>query len=169
MKKTLSLALLSFGFLGSFSGCLSMESQGTLDAISGNLQQPFVEAFIEYPGPASKYSGPSNFILHVVAKDAGNAQVAVSPALFNKSDHKRGLASTATTGEATRTRLSQLASALGAGDPTFHGCLYPVRVRLIRADQSLLEKVACRNSTGWSRAASEAVDYFISASVGGSR
>ena len=163
MKKLISLALLAFS--AAFSGCLSMESQGTLDAISGNLQQPFVEAFIEYPGPASKYSGPSNFILHIVAKDAGNAQIAVSPALFNKTERKRSLASAAATGEATRTRLSQLASALGAGDQIFHGCLYPVRVRLIRADQSLLEKVACRNATGWSRAASEAVDYFISASL----
>ena len=173
------LNILSCSIIASgLTACLSMQSQTTLDAIQASMSaQPFTEAYIEYPGPSEKWSGPTSFIMHVTAKDSGTAQVYVSPALFNKPGSKEIEAPTAPgrtlaavvphgiTGDAARDQLSHLATALQGADESFRGCLSPVRVRMIRADGSLLEKKGCRGQNGWSKAASESVNYFISASL----
>ncbi len=153
-------------------GCLSMQSQSTLDEMQGST--PFVEAFVEYPGPQAKWAGPVIFILHVVAKDAGTAQVAIAPALFGRVTPplvaRRKLASTqpapkGLSGNYAREQIAQLATALQGADQSFAGCLYPIRVRLVRADGALLEKQGCRSQSGWSTTASEFVNRFILASL----
>jgi hypothetical protein len=168
--RTLSIAAFAGVLASGLSGCLSMQSQSTIDGITGS-NQPFTEAYIEYPGPQRKWSGPSSFILHVQAKDAGNAQISVTPNLFDDRDGSTSgrlpASAHGVPGEVARTRLAQLYTALQGQNQNFRGCMYPVRVRMIRADGALMEKVGCRSAMGWSHTASEAVDYFITAAVGG--
>ena len=153
------------------SGCLSMQSQTTVENVSGSLpQKPFVEAFVEYRGPSDRWAGPTSFLIHIVAKDTGLAQVSVTPALFgtpSDAPTDRKLASSkGMTGENARDLMAKLSASLQGGEVPFRGCLSPVRVRLIRADGSLLEKAGCRAIEGWPKAASDAVASFISSSIG---
>jgi hypothetical protein len=157
------------------AGCLSMQSQSTLDAINDSTKNsPVVEAYVEYPGPGEKWAGPSSFVLHVVAKDAGLAQVSVAPALFEqlaggalaKARKPASGRTPGMDGETARRHLAQLASQLQGGDEKFRGCLYPLRIRLVRASGALTEKLGCRGHTGWPRTASEMVNTFITAALG---
>lgn len=154
------------------SGCLSMQSQTSLDNAATSTQ-PYVEGYVEYPGPPAKWAGPTSFILHVVAKDAGPAQISVAPALFTPPGRDgttmgrlpasiKGLS-----GEAAREQLGHLATSLQGASTNFRGCLSPVRVRLVRADGALLEKQGCRSQSGWGRAASDTVNQFITAALYG--
>ncbi|MEK6580270.1 MAG: hypothetical protein AABZ55_13680 [Bdellovibrionota bacterium] len=171
-KLNLALSALGVALSVVLSGCMSMQSQTTLEAIQvagGN--QPYVEAYIEYPGPNAKWAGPASFILHITAKDTAAAQVAMTPNwLFPMSNPKdRALASERTiSGEVAREHMARLVTAIQAGDTEFSGCLYPIRVRLIRADGAIVEKHGCRGPVGWAKASSEVVDQFITASVYGS-
>src|SRR4051812_14008571 len=73
------------------AGCLSMQSQTSLDATNAKpvaSNQPYVEVYVEYAGPQQKWAGPSSFILHVMAKDAGPAQIVMTPTLL-PTDSKR--------------------------------------------------------------------------------
>jgi hypothetical protein len=67
--------------------------------------------------------------------------------------------------EAARDILNHLSTAVNTPPPAFTGCMYPVRVRLVRASGALVEKVSCRSDVGWPRAVSEAVNAFLSGSV----
>ncbi len=162
-----------------FPACLSMQNQTTLDGISG--AGPYVEAYIEYPGPSDRWAGPSHFILHVLAKDSGMAQIAVTPALFKVSNAEKnapgakaiGAVTELTrtqgmSGEGAREELGKLMTALTGGEASFRGCLSPVRVRVIRADGAVTERHGCRGNRGWSKAVSESVDHFIYKSLYGS-
>ncbi len=157
----------------SASGCLSMQSQTTIDGNETATNVPYVEAFVEYAGPQEKWAGPASFTLHVIAKDAGGATVTVQPALFTElppagmAAQGRTPASQGLPGELAREHLAHLATSLQGADQAFRGCLSPVRVRLIRADGSLLEKRGCRSQSGWNRVASEAVSNFITATLRG--
>lgn len=67
------------------SGCLSMQSQSSLDGEVTTLNtstQPYVEAYVEYAGPQARWAGPGSFILHVTAKDSGAAQITTTPVLL---------------------------------------------------------------------------------------
>lgn len=176
--KARALAALGLLALGAGGGCLSMSGQTTLDAMQGDtVAQPVVEAYIEFAGPAERWVGPTSFILHVVAKDSGMAQIAVRPALFNKREASpaeqkdraagRVLASKGMSGDSARENLATLASALQGAESPFKGCLLPVRVRLIRADGSLVEKQGCRGAIGWPQVASEMVNTFVTAALYG--
>jgi hypothetical protein len=65
-------------------GCHSIQTLTTLEGPKGpnNSSQPYVEAYVEYPGPQSKWAGPASYILHVTAKDAGLAQITMTPELM---------------------------------------------------------------------------------------
>ena len=65
------------------------------------------------------------------------------------------------TAQEARQKLSQLAQAAETQSPDFQGCLYPVRIKLIRADGSLIEKAGCRSSTGWPGFASQLANEFL--------
>jgi hypothetical protein len=186
-KILIPLLVVSAAIAAIGSGCLSMQSQSTLDAItsSGQSNAPVVEALIEYPGPAAKWAGPASFSLHVVAKDSGPANITVVPALFNNTappttpegrkiasegaGKARTIASSkvnAMSGETARGYLQTLALSLQGAGETYRGCLYPIRVRLVRSDGSLVEKQGCRAASAWGRTASESVHYFISSALG---
>ncbi len=173
------LFVVGAGVMG--SACLSMQNQTTLEGIQG-AAGPYVEAYIEYPGPSDKWAGPSHFILHVLAKDSGMAQIAVTPALFKPvavDPHAPGAKAIGAvteltrtpgmSGEAAREQLGRLMTALTGGEASFRGCLSPVRVRVIRADGAVTERHGCRGGKGWSKAVSESVDQFINKSLYGTQ
>jgi len=57
-----------------------------------------------------------------------------------------------------RARLSQLAESVEDSKIEYPGgCLYPVRIRLLRADGGVVEKAGCRSSRGWVKDASALV------------
>lgn len=154
-------------------GCVNMQNQPALEALQGSLGQAYVEAYVQYAGPQEKWSGPSQLIVHVMAKEAGNAQISVTPASFQEAPEpekpsdttvqQRTLASThGVTSEQAREQLAHLATEMQGADDKFYGCLYPVRVRLVRVDGALLEKQGCRGQGGWTKAASEATSFFSS-------
>lgn len=168
------------------AGCLSTQTQTSLDG--SQPASPFVEAYIEYPGPQEKWSGPASFILHVTAKDNGFVQIVTTPAWASEDNkavpapahepvevHGRvpasALSKTATkrqmASEEARELLSHLHTAIQGGGATFKGCMSPVRVRLVRADGGLVEKQGCRSEIGWARAVSETFNVFVSAAVHG--
>ena len=156
-----------------FSGCLSMQSQTTLDGIAGAApsKEPYVEAYIEFPGPSKKWAGPTSFIMHVMAKDKGSAQIAISPALFKSPEltlKSRGPASAkfkGMTADEARSALQKLATSLTGSEANFQGCMSPIRVRLTRADGSIVEKQGCRGQSAWSGTASATVNNFITLSM----
>ncbi|MGK5083378.1 hypothetical protein WDW37_08725 [Bdellovibrionota bacterium FG-1] len=164
--------------------CLSTQTQTSLDGTVAN--SPYVEAYIEYPGPHDKWSGPATFLLHVQAKDNGPAQISITPAWakaepvpgdvtvstrvpasgLNVSAQKPTMASPMPS-EAAREMLSHMSNALSGATTPFKGCMSPVRVRLVRADGALTEKQGCRSDSGWARAISESANVFITASIYG--
>jgi hypothetical protein len=165
-------------------GCLSIQNQTSLGGATDSSTLPYTEAYIEYPGPQEKWSGPSSFLLHVVAKDAGPVQIVMTP-VFTKEPAKEvgpqaptsvtrapasapAAALAMTTAEA-REHLSTLASALQGPASVFKGCMSPVRVRLVRTDGALVEKQGCRSDLGWSRTVSNTVAAFMESSVNGAR
>ena len=176
-----SVGLMSGLFLT--AGCMSTQNQSQLDKISGQTvsNSPFVEAYIEYASPQSKWVGPSSFILHVTAKDGDQATVQTVPQLFVKAApaanivHERTPASEHSVNESAlktipaafaREQIADLAKKAQDGpDPEFKGCTSPLRLRLIRADGGLVEKVGCRGLAGWSKESSETVARVLEKSL----
>lgn len=173
-------------------GCLSTQTQTSLD---GTQSAPYVEVFVEYPGPQERWSGPTSFLLHVSAKDEGSAQIVTTPGWADESAGNE--APSQTPGQApapqsvpmsarvpasalgkavgkrqmsaqeARELLGNLNIALQGAAAPFKGCMSPVRVRLVRADGALTERQGCRSEIGWARAISETVNIFVGASVHG--
>ncbi len=154
------------------AGCLSTLNSGSdvgiFDGEEQDLQtQKYVEAYLEFSGPADKWAASSSFLMHIQARDKGAAIIQVVPALFKQrletQEPARRLASTKSPelkGEEARIRLNDLALALDSPEQPFEGCLSPVRVRLVRVDGSLIEKLGCRSDQGWPAAVSAAVNGF---------
>lgn len=146
------------------TACMTGQNQTTLDAITGNSTQPYVEAFLEFRGPQERWAGPANWVMHVVAKDGEKPQIVAPPAWMTETTSQaRKPASQLLTGEEARAKLTGLASVASDGGSSFHGCMYPIHVRLIRADGNVLDKQGCRDQSHWAKAASEAVDFFLAA------
>lgn len=175
MKNSLKKQSLALAFIvTAFSGCLGSRSQASLDEISDSLgtSSPYVEAFIEYGAPQSKWVGPTAFLLHIDAKDNTATSIAVTPAMFEKvkpsaTMGERVPASVSQAGMTTnvaRDHLTELAKNMEEGGTPYSGCLNPIRVRLIRQDGTLTEKQGCRGF-GWARSASEKVNIFLGAYV----
>src|SRR5947209_8332355 len=85
MKSSLRSAALVVALGAIASGCLSTQNQSSLDGTTskdGVSTQPFVELFVEYPGPQAKWAGPASYVLHVTAKDGGDAEIAFTPKLL---------------------------------------------------------------------------------------
>lgn len=160
--------------------------------------QPYVEAYVEFLGPKDKWIGPASYLLHVSAKEGKYAQITMSPEWFNvpynavnqqKHLTTSGRAPASAIGmlnefgkaaaeqeymkamsiEGARGRIQLLSEVMQrSGEQSYQGCMSPVRVRLIRADGGVFEKTGCRSDSGWTFAASEAVEYFMTAAIYGS-
>ena len=156
-----------------FAGCAGSSSSRPE---GGGTAATFVEAFIEFPGPDAKWAGPDSIVLHVDARSAQVAKIEFTPALAVRTKGGRSLAF-ATDAPAhplfrevptrmVRDRLAALGEELESPDRPFAGCLNPVRVWLIRADDEVVEKKGCRTQVSWTRASSRAFSDILSAWLG---
>jgi hypothetical protein len=158
------------------SGCSGIKTEVIKTPVTQTTDQsrnsPFIEAYLEYVGPPERWAGPSNLLVHLVAKDLTNTEFSVRPDLITqlgeKAEIKEGSrlpSSTSTTdrpkGQVAREKLAFLAESINTDRTPFFGCLYPVRARLIRADGSLVEKFGCRSFQGWASVASHTVSQMF--------
>ena len=180
----------------SLGGCVSsMQNSPAVDALksaadgSSGSQSPFVEATVEYPGPAGRWGGPASFLLSLNAREAGDARISVIPQLWGAEAtpppahpvggglaheaHESGTVRRAPASQNlgipadfVRERIAQLAVTLQAGaqgPAATGGCLYPVRLRLVRADGGVMERQGCRGVGSWTGAVSGFTSEFLTA------
>ena len=163
------------GCVGAGSGSLST----VVEALEGARNaSPFVEAHVQYVGPDARWAGPALWTLHVSAKEGSAPAIDVTPRLpaveptdevtvqqrtpasaLGMTQMQAPADSTASgqrvTSEEIRERLVLLASTLQAAEQENQACSTAVRVRMVRADGSVLERQGCRASAQWSQVVSE--------------
>ena len=153
---------------------------------------PVVEGVFEFSSPQARWSGPQPFFVHVTAEDNRASTVAVYPRVFRRNliqtpdrspNIKKVDRATASTQmkaldrakdadedqvkHSIRVKLAELADLIQEGTEHFRACLYPLKVRLVRADGVILERQGCRNQDHWARMSSLAVSDFLTAYVRG--
>lgn len=180
--RSISLWIFSLTLIALFAvGCMTSSPHNTLEIMEGEIANkmgikvipvapsPFVEAFIEFAGPHERWMGPQPMVLNIVAAAGPNndqpefAQVGVFPESGPENAAEgRSIASTKGVPlKVAREVLDNLAKSMSEETAEFSGCLYPVRVRLVRADGSLLEKAGCRGQKGWPRIASQSLSSIL--------
>jgi len=143
-----------------------------MDELSPAQASTFVEAYLEYVGPPDRWAGPRTLTLHLLAHDAEQASAILTPnPVTPKSaaggDTPSAAANSGASGHlpvaqlVARAELDELGRAVLEQAIPFAGCLYPIRVKLIRADGSLLEREGCRGNHGWPVAVSRTVSDMI--------
>ena len=180
----------ALGCVGANNASLST----VVEALEGaRAASPYVEAYIQYVGPDAKWAGPALWTLHVSARDGVSPLFEVTPALPKETRpvsqpssvevSNRAPASAlgltqmpavqtvsavqtakAFSTEEIRERLAHLATAVQVGDAETQACSTAIKVRLTRADGSVLEKQGCRASPQWSQVVSEFSAEMIGAS-----
>ena len=152
------------------SGCLGSGSDTENDPIfSDGKSLPFTDAYIVYPGPNEKWVGPDTFTVHLSTIGPVDAHVTISSRILKSREmgrHSIRSSSHNLSIEAAREEIARLFASLKEHETVFHGCLSPVRVKLIRSDGALVERQACRGQSGWPKVASEVVNHLIESSVG---
>lgn len=160
-----------FGFLAVswvFSGCMGNQRQGVGAGLIPD--QPFTEAYVEFTGPGERWGGPTTFAIQVHAKDAQGLRVAILPkGIFGKavkSKSKPTEVEVQGRGPAVaapkplnlaqmRDRLAGLSEIIDEASGNFAGCLYPIKVRMVRTDGGIKDWQGCRGGKGASRGVSE--------------
>ena len=154
--------------------CMGVRNHPALEVIESKLGiQPVVEAYFDYTGPKEKWAGPASFLLHVNARNPGDAEITSTPsleplhlsAITVRAPSSQSEPEGKITSESMRAQLAELASAVQNGSSEFTGCLYPIRVRLVRQDGSLIEKQGCRSQAGWPGPVSRAVASYLESSL----
>lgn len=163
------------------AGCAGTRDPAALEAIRAQTGHeearaaPFVEAFIEFPGPREDWAGPVSVQVYAAARDVkADPEFRVAPSIAIR---RRALASSAPpvdgsrrarvqlTAESVREHLASLGQELTQPTPAAPSCYAPVRVRLVRADGTSVDRQGCRSADGWPRLASELASLFIAASL----
>jgi hypothetical protein len=182
------LAVLLSGCAG--GGSLSV----VVEALEGvRNPSPFVEAYIQQLGPDARWAGPALWTLHVTARDGVAPSFELTPALPAATIKDPGAEPTGLepamrvpasalgkvqmpapqdpstvrkipTTEEVRERLLVLAGAIQTAESEEQACSTAVRVRMTRADGSVLERQGCRASPQWSQLVSEFSAEFMGAS-----
>ena len=185
------LAWITLALSASGAGCAGGSStlSNVVEAIEGlkGSSSPVVEAYIQYPGTESRWAGPVLWTVHVSAHDSHSPVFEITPALprpkaagapelvgripasslgltQGKSSSGQPAGTVSLTQQQVRERLQHLAEALASADEETASCLSSVKVRLTRADGTVLEKQACRGSQVWTQVASELAAEFMTMS-----
>jgi hypothetical protein len=160
-------ALMLVAALGTWAAaCSSAHNHPLTQGQLLRKQAPVVEAFLEYVGPPDKWAGPASFVVHVTARELSHPEVALYPSHLAHPVAPSGRAVASANGEmkltgaTARDQLAELAGLMGQ-EQSWYGCLYPVRVRLIREDGSLTDKYGCRGQDGWPAAMTRILGQFI--------
>jgi hypothetical protein len=169
MRKKQFRQLFFLGLMFSISACFNTNSDVVSpDRPAEEEAAPFTEAYITYPGPNEKWTGPKTSVIHLVTRGTKEAQISVvpSPLRANTEDPKQpGATLHGPPVETVREDLARLHAAMQEKERVFHGCLSPIRVTLIRGDGILIERQGCRGQLGWPRVASEIVNHLIGTSI----
>lgn len=186
MKK-LALGVMLAGSVGCV-GANNASLSTVVEALEGaRPTSPFVEAHIQYVGPEARWAGPVLWTVHVVAREGSpvfevtpglpRAKTTTAPEVSNRAPASAlgltqipegQIARQETKGftlEQVRERLAHLASVVIAGDKETQACSTVIKVRLSRADGSVVENQGCRASTNWSQTVSEVATEFMTAST----
>jgi hypothetical protein len=150
-------------------------ASGAAPVSTAQAPAPVVEAFLEFVGPPDRWAGPPTMMIHLTAKDPEFAELAVTPAISGPGARMdlRRTQRASSSGPArigatlARESLAELTMAVQAESElaTFSGCLFPVRVKLVRADGSVTERSGCRTLTGWPVALSLTTSRVLTASL----
>ncbi len=145
------------------------DSRSATSGPGGMNDLAVVEAYLEYVGPPEKWAGPKPFTIHVDASREGPIQIKLTSA-FEAPELRSW--SSRTGGEfhvlgvtETRAQLTELARLSAEKGESFQACVNPVRVRLIRADQSVVERLGCRGQGDWAAHVSQLTSLFMEASI----
>ncbi len=156
-----SVVVLMSLFIG-MSGCFSSSKSGI--ALDGRENEesapPFVDLFIEYPGPSDKWAGPPSLTAHLATGPGQSGSVKVLHPSFESSDPHSSVSV-----EQAREQVDRMNSVVNHDLKTVPVCTSPVRVRLVRADGALISKQGCRGQSGWPRVASDLTAQWISLSL----
>ena len=144
------------------ASCTSIKSGSVLEAFKGigsGKSSPVIETYIEYAGPNTHWAGPGSLLVYLDLKDsAAGVKVQVTPAI--QAGNQAGNPNAMPSIDETRELLKRLVEEMDKNDDEFSGCMLPIRVRLVRADQSVIERDGCRSETGWPGLASQIVAKF---------
>ena len=170
IKKQQGSRFLLVVLLSLLSACFGSNNETVLDGspFSDDPSQPFTNAYIEYPGPHRKWAGPQTFVIHLNAEGKQKAKVSIPTGIFTSGGHSLKDVHSSSHGltiEAAREEMARLNTALKAKETPVHGCLSPVRVKLVRADKAIISRLGCRGQMGWPRVASEMVNHLIQSSI----
>ncbi|MEN9722247.1 MAG: hypothetical protein RJB38_233 [Pseudomonadota bacterium] len=170
-----------FGCVGGGSSNLS----SVMDAIEGmkSNSSPVVEGYIQFPSADARWAGPVLWSVYASARDEGQPVFEVTPKLPRRQNlpsvpelsgrtpaSALGMAARSASGaptvktlgrEEVRERLQLLATSVASFEEEKVACVSAVKVRLTRADGSVLEKQACRGSAVWTQVASELAAEFM--------
>jgi hypothetical protein len=149
-----------------FSGCMSGQNHPVLEEALNQAtkgQAPLVEAFIEYGGPDEKWIGPTPFLLRVEAKGVAEAKIEVTNKAFKVPIPLKPVRLST---ELTRDELLEFSLAL-ENQVHVEGCLYPIRIRLVRASGVVVEKQGCRGQKEFSKHVSKRVNDWMNAAYYG--
>jgi hypothetical protein len=174
------------------AGCVSGGGSSlstVVDAIEGVKENtsPYVDAYIQFLGPDARWTGPVLWSVHVSARESQLPDFEVTPALpkirspgapelsnripasalgiaGGKSIPAGAVDRKLLSLEQVRDRLRHLGGAMAASDDESSSCISAVKVRMTRADGSVVEKQACRGSAVWTQVASELAAEFMTQS-----
>ncbi len=140
---------------GSVSSAVTATVEPTVAAEPAN--SPIVEGVIEFVGPDAKWAGPASMLLKLSAKpgQAGEAGALVSltPTLV-----PTGVNATL---DKVKERLIELERVSSGPQQEIAGCASPVKLRLVRLNGQVIDRVTCRGATPLALAASQTMAYFL--------
>lgn len=143
-------------------------------------ESPIVEAYMEYVGPPERWAGPQTLVVHLTAKDPEFAQLTVNPPIAEAGALLAPLSNSSLAGPrrplldganrlsygVAKDNLSFLASSVKESpDPQFTGCLYPLRLKLVRSNGAVIERNGCRSLQGWPVVFSDVTSRVLTASM----
>ena len=176
MRKPIALA----AAIASLSGCFTMSKPPQSAKAPSTAESPVVEAYMEYVGPPERWAGPQTLVVHLTARDpelraahglpadrgAGRAARAALEQRPGRPAPARARWREPISYGLARDSLTQLAASLKeSADPAFAGCLYPLRLKLVRANGTVTERNGCRNLEGWPVVLSQVTHQVLTASI----
>ena len=147
-----------FLFSTLLSGCFGSSKGGSImdGRVNDEAAPPFVEAFIEYPGPSEKWAGPHSLSAHLSARGGKSGEIAVIHPMFKMVD-----AHPAISVEKAREQFDRIQAIINHELKSTANCSSPVKIRLIRTDGAVISKQACRGQSGWPRVASDLTAQWL--------
>jgi len=148
----------------------------------------FVEGWIEYVGATERWAGPLPLKMHIVARDDDKAQIKITPEAMDDLQANRMPTSTPEDPDgppdessgpdemsedksekpavmldavAIRERLTGLARVAHKSRGRNMGCMWPVKLKLIGASDTVIQRTGCRGDERWVQDMNSATAVFL--------